>query len=211
MRCLRILGAVLLLSARPALGQQGQWLPLFNGVDLTGWTGDLGGYAVENGVLVARKDGGGNLYYDRQFDDFVLRLSFRLEPGGNNGVGIRAEQGKDAAYYGMEIQILDDYSPEYASLQPYQFHGSIYGVVPAVRGALAPAGEWNVEEIRAEGSRIRVTLNGRVIVDADIAVAGRPATVDGRPHPGLFNPAGYIGFLGHGHRIEFRDIELMEL
>jgi lysophospholipase L1-like esterase len=195
-------------SARSA---SAMWTPLFNGKDLTGWTGDVAGYAAENGLLVAKKDGGGNLYYHRPLDDFVLRLSFRLEPGGNNGVGIRAERGKDAAYYGMEIQILDDYAPEYAKLQPYQYHGSIYGVVPAVRGALRPAGEWNEEEIRAEGTRIRVTLNGKVIVDADIAQAGRPATIDGKAHPGLFNPSGYIGFLGHGHRVEFRDIMLMEL
>jgi hypothetical protein len=212
MRCFRFLLALaILVSARPAAAQQGEWLRLFNGVDLAGWTGDLAGYAVENGVLVSRKDGGGNLYFNRPFEDFVLRLSFRMEPGGNNGVGIRVERGKDAAYYGMEIQILDDYAPQYAKLERWQYHGSIYGVVPAVRGALKPAGEWNEEEIRAEGSRIRVTLNGKVIVDADIAEAGRPGTIDGKAHPGLFNPSGYIGFLGHGHRLEFRDIVLMEL
>ena len=134
---------------------------LFNGKDLTGWTGDTAGFAVEDGVLVALKDGGGNLYVDRPFSDFVLRFAFRMEPGGNNGVGIRAEQGKDAAYHGMEIQILDDYAPQYADLQPYQYHGSVYGVVAAERGALRPAGEWNEEEIRAEGPLITVVLNGQ--------------------------------------------------
>ncbi|MBW3630667.1 MAG: DUF1080 domain-containing protein [Gemmatimonadetes bacterium] len=203
--------AILVLSAGSASAQEGKWIALFNGKDLTGWTGAVQGYAVENGMLFSKKEGGGNLYYDRTFDDFVLRLSFRLEPGGNNGVGIRAEKGKDAAYYGMEIQILDDYSPQYAKLQPYQYHGSIYGVVPAARGALRPAGEWNEEEIRAEGTRIRVTLNGKIIVDADLAEAARPSTMDGKAHPGLFNPSGYIGFLGHGHRIDFKDIMLMEL
>jgi hypothetical protein len=211
MRCVRILAATILVSAGCASVQGREWTPLFNGRDLSGWTGDVNGYAVENGLLVVKKDGGGNLYYDRPLDDFVLRFSFRMEPGGNNGVGVRAEKGKDAAYYGMEIQILDDYAPEYATLQPYQYHGSIYGVVPAVRGALKPAGEWNTEEIRAEGTRIRVTVNGKVTVDADIAQAGRPATIDGKPHPGLFNQSGYIGFLGHGSRVEFRDIMLKEL
>lgn len=210
MRCLLLL-LLLMVSAGPAGAQGGKWIPLFNGKDLTGWTGDVQGYAVENGMLFSKRDGGGNLYYDRPFSDFVLRLSFRLEPGGNNGVGIRAEKGKDAAYHGMEIQILDDYAPQYAKLQTYQYHGSIYGVVPAARGALKPAGEWNVQEIRAEGTRIRVTLNGQIIVDADLAEAARPTTMDGKAHPGLFNPSGYIGFLGHGHRIDFKDIMLMEL
>lgn len=204
--------SVLLLAACASAPRQGGgWTSLFNGRDLAGWVGDRDGYAAENGLLVARKEGGGNLYYERPLSDFVLRFSFRLEPGGNNGVGIRAERGKDAAYHGMEIQILDDHAPQYATLQPYQYHGSIYGVVPARRGALRPAGEWNEEEIRAEGSRIRVTLNGQVIVDADIREAARNGTADGREHPGLFNPSGYIGFLGHGHRVEFRDILLREL
>ena len=203
--------SAILLTACASAPRGGGWTALFNGRDLTGWVGDRDGYAAEDGLLVALKEGGGNLYYERPLSDFVLRFSFRLESGGNNGVGIRAEQGKDAAYHGMEIQILDDSAPQYATLQPWQYHGSVYGVVPARRGALRPLGEWNEEEIRAEGSRIRVTLNGEVIVDADLREAARDGTVDGREHPGLFNPSGYIGFLGHGHRVEFRDIRLQEL
>ena len=201
----------MLVPAGRSAAQESGWQPLFNGVDLTGWVGAVDGYSVEDGLLVCRADGGGNLYYDRELDDFVLRFAFRMEAGGNNGVGVRSEQGKDAAYHGMEIQILDDYDPKYADLQPYQYHGSIYGVVAAERGALRPAGEWNEQEIRAEGSRITVTLNGQVIVDADLREAARGGTVDGREHPGLFNEKGYIGFLGHGSRIEFRDIRLREL
>lgn len=211
MRTLLIFAVMALATWIPAAAQDGEWKTLFNGKDLSGWTGDLKGYTVENGMLVAKQESGGNLYYDQPFSDFVLRFSFRMEPGGNNGVGIRAEQGKDAAYYGMEIQILDDYAEQWANLKPWQYHGSIYGVVPAKKGALKLAGEWNEQEIRADGSRITVTLNGQVIVDADIQEAGRPQTIDGREHPGLFNPSGYIGFLGHGHRIEFKDIRIQEL
>lgn len=200
-----------LLYTGSAAAQDSGWTSLFNGTDLTGWIGDVDGYAVEDGLLVCPEDGGGNLYVDKPHGDFVFQFAFRLQPGSNNGVGIRAERGKDAAYYGMEIQILDDYAKEYADLHPYQFHGSIYGVVAAKRGALKPAGEWNVEEIRAEGSHIQVTLNGQKIVDADIRKEGSPATVDGKEHPGLFNESGYIGFLGHGSRLEFKDIRIKEL
>jgi hypothetical protein len=211
MRTLLLFAFFALAGLGTAVAQESEWTPLFNGKDLSGWTGDVDGYAVEDGLLVAKKESGGNLYVDRPFSDFVMRFSFRMEPGGNNGIGIRAEQGKDAAYHGMEIQILDDYSEEWAGLQPWQYHGSIYGVVAAEKGALKPAGEWNEEEIRAEGSHITVTLNGKVIVDADIREAGSPETVDGKEHPGLFNESGYIGFLGHGHRIEFKDIQIREL
>jgi hypothetical protein len=208
---LALLTLAMTYSAAGAAAQEGEWESLFNGRDLTGWIGAVDGYAVEDGLLVCLRDLGGNLYVDREFSDFVLSFSFRLEPGGNNGLGIRSVLGEDAAYHGMEIQILDDYAAKWSSLQPWQYHGSIYGVVPAKRGALKPAGEWNQEEIRAEGSRIRVTVNGTVVVDADITEAGLPRTVDGREHPGLFNSSGYIGFLGHGDRVEFRDIRIMEL
>ena len=55
-------------------------------------------------------------------------------------MGIRAEMGKDAAYYGMEIQILDHDDPIYANLREYQVHGSVYGIIPAKRIVLARAG-----------------------------------------------------------------------
>lgn len=206
---------LLLLLPTVAMAQNGTteegWRPLFNGTDLSGWSGSTDGYVARDGALVALADGGGNLYADGEFSDFVLRFSFRMEEGGNNGVGIRAVRGEDAAYHGMEIQILDDHAPRYAELQPWQYHGSIYGVVAARRGSLRPAGEWNDQEIHVEGSRVRVTVNGQVIVAADIREAARDGTLDGRDHPGLFNQAGAIGFLGHGSQVEFRDIRILDL
>lgn len=203
-----MLACLVVLSA---CRSQAGFEPMFNGVDLSGWTGDVDGYAAEDGAIVCLEGRGGNLYFDRMLSDFVVRFEFRLTPGANNGIGIRAEQDRDAAYYGMEIQVLDDGAERYAGLRPYQYHGSIYGVVPAERGHLKPAGQWNRQEIRADGNRIRVTLNDRVIVDADIAEAARDSTMDGHPHPGLFNRAGYFGFLGHGDRVEYRNLELREL
>jgi hypothetical protein len=184
---------------------------LFNGRNLDGWVGGTKGYAVKDGILIAWKTGGGNLYTEKQYSNFVFRFDFQMRPGCNNGVGIRCEQGKDAAYHGMEIQILDDTAAQYANLKPYQYHGSIYGVAPAKQGFQKPLGEWNTEEITANGSHITVKLNGTVIVDADLEKVGKPATIDGRPHPGLFNATGFIGFLGHGHELQFRNLYIKEL
>jgi len=187
---------------------------LFNGRDLTGWIGDTIGYVVEDGMIVVdpqRRGGGGNLYTAAEYDDFIFRFQFRLTPGANNGLGIRAPLEGDAAYVGMELQILDNYAEQYAELQPYQYHGSIYGVVPARRRELAPAGEWNTQEVIADGRHITVILNGTVIVDADLYEAGTPATMDGRDHPGLARNSGHIGFLGHGSQVEFRKIWIKSL
>ncbi len=198
-------------EAADATSEEAGFVSVFNGTDLEGWIGNTEGYAAENGLLVCLKDGGGNLYIDKEYSDFELRFEFKLEADGNNGLGIRAEQGKDAAYYGMEIQILDNSAEMYAELQPWQYHGSIYGVAPAKRGFQNPVGEWNTETVIARGNQITVILNGETIVDVDISEVGKPATVDGKEHPGLFNTSGYIGFLGHGHRVEFRNIRIKEL
>ncbi len=182
---------------------------LFNGEDLTGWTGDTIGYVAEEGAIVVdpeRRGGGGNLYTVDEYDDFVLRFQFRLTSGANNGLGIRAPLEGDAAYVGMELQILDNSSEQYAELQPYQYHGSVYGVAPAERGWQKPVGEWNTQEVIADGRSITVILNGHVIVEADLDEASSPETLDHRNHPGLARSTGHIGFLGHGSRVEFRNI-----
>jgi len=180
---------------------------LFDGKTLDGWQGATEGYVAEDGMLVCLE--GGKLFTDKEYADFIFRFEFKLLPGGNNGVGIRTPMDCNSAYCGMEIQILDDTAEKYAKLKPYQYHGSIYGVVPAKRGHLNPVGEWNSEEILCEGRRVKVTLNGAVIVDANLDEIGEP--MDGREHLGLKRQQGYIGFLGHGARIEFRNLRIKEL
>jgi 3-keto-disaccharide hydrolase len=200
------LGAAGAMSAEPGFQQ------LFDGKSLKGWTlvgGKGPGYVVKNGILVCPADGGGNLFTEKEYSNFVFRFEFRLTAGANNGVGIRAPLEGDAAYKGMEIQILDNTAPQYAHLKPGQYHGSIYLVVPAKRGFLKPVGQWNREEILANGRHIRVTLNGTTIVDANLADVTDPAVL--KKHPGLARTGGHIGFLGHGTQVEFRNIRVKEL
>ncbi len=187
------------------------FMPLFNGRDLDGWTGDTTGYAARDGKIVIRPElASGNLYTAKEYTEFVLRFEFKLPPAANNGLGIRAPLEGDAAYTGMELQILDDSSPVHWELAPHQFHGSVYGVVPARRGRLRPPGEWNAQEVTVQGRRVKVVLNGAVIVDNDLDQAAAGAPVDGRDHPGLKRKSGHIGFLGHGSLIEFRNVRLKE-
>jgi hypothetical protein len=183
------------------------FVSLFDGKTLHGWQGDVQGYAVENGTIVCKP--GGNLYTAKEYANFVLRFEFKLPAGGNNGVGIRTPMQADAAYAGMEIQILDDGHPKHKDLQPYQYHGSIYGVVPAKRGSLKPVGQWNREEIVANGSHVKVMLNGTVIVDADLSKIKK--TPDHQEHRGLHNAKGYIGWLGHGDPVAFRNVRIKTL
>ncbi len=186
--------------------------PLFDGKSLAGWklmhkTGT--GYEVRDGMIICPKDGGGNLFTEKEYENFIYRFEFKLSEGANNGIGIRAPLEGDAAYAGMEVQVLDDASPQYAGLQPGQYHGSIYGVVPAIRGALKKAGEWNSQEIVADGRNVKVTLNGKVIVNANLNDVTDLAAL--RTHPGLLREKGHIGFLGHNAYVEFRNLRINEL
>lgn len=186
---------------------------LFNGKNLEGWTGNKAGYKVEDGAIVVHPGhgSGGNLYTEEEYGNFVFRFQFKLTPGANNGIGIRAPLQGNAAYEGMEIQVLDNTADKFKDLHLYQYHGSVYGVIPAKRGYLKPVGQWNEEEIRAEGTKITVTLNGHVIVDGDIAPSIANGTMDHRAHPGLKNKKGHIGFLGHGAVVYFRDLRIKKL
>ena len=208
--CLWIAALAAAFGADPEPG----FVSLFDGKTLNGWQlfekRGGSGYIVEDGLLVCPATGGGNLFTAKEYSDFIFRFEFRFEPGGNNGVGIRSPLAGDAAYVGMEIQILDhDHERYKGRLKPTQYHGSIYDVVPAKTGHLKPAGEWNQEEITAKGRRITVTLNGAVIVDADLDSITDPAVL--KKHPGLARKSGHIGFLGHGTRVEFRNIRVKEL
>ncbi len=141
----------------------------------------------------------------------MYRFEFKLTHGANNGVGIRAPLEGDAAYQGMEIQILDDDADVYKKLAPYQYHGSVYGVIAAKRGALKPLGEWNEEEISVKGDKIKITLNGVVIVDGDLSDASKNGTLDNKDHPGLKRTSGHIGFLGHGTEVFLRNIRVKRI
>ena len=203
---------------------EGGFTPLFNGTDFTGWRygvikgkdGKEGenkagkGYQIkEGGILYSTKADGGNLYTAKEYGDFTFRFEFKLTANANNGIAIRAPLTGDSAYQGMEIQVLDDSGSAYTKLRPQQYHGSVYDVFAAKRGSQKPVGEWNTEEIQVQGTRIKVTVNGQVILEEDLASVKDEAVL--KKHPGLKNTKGHIGFLGHGAEVEFRNIRIKEL
>ena len=199
---------------------------LFDGEDMSKWTGNTIDYVPMNGAICvsANYGNGGNLYTKKTYSDFIFRFEFCfMKEGVNNGVGIRTPMGVDAAYEGMEIQILDHDAPIYKNLREYQVHGSVYGIIPAKRIKSPKLGTWNTEEIVVKGDRIKVTVNGEVILDGNIRKACKgnnvskdgsntnPYTVDKKNHPGLFNKSGHIGFLGHGEGLKLRNVRIKDL
>ncbi|WP_316842498.1 DUF1080 domain-containing protein [Pedobacter gandavensis] len=188
---------------------------LFDGTNMHQWTGNTSAYTVANGNMEINpkpgKGSGGNLFSKDDYSDFVFRFEFQLTPGANNGLGIRAPLTGDAAYEGMELQILDNDADIYKDLHVYQYHGSIYGVQAAKRGSLKPLGEWNYQEVTVKGPKIKVVLNGDVILDGDITEARKKGALDGQSHPGLQRDKGRVGFLGHGSVVRFKNIRIKDL
>ena len=178
---------------------------LFNRKDLSGWQGATDNYEVIDGTIRCKTGKGGNLLTQEEYADFIARVEFKLPPGGNNGLAIRAPIDADTAYNGFcELQILDTEHPKYKDLDPRQVHGSPYGMVAAIRGYLREQGQWNVEEVTIDGTRVKVELNGNVIVDADLAEA--KDFLDGKEHPGLSRKTGFFGLAGHNDPVEFRTV-----
>ena len=166
--------------------------------------------------------GEGNPITEKEYGNFILRLEFLMPENGNNGLGIRTPDSKvDAAYHGMcELQLLDDGGSSYYDaadgkdkLKPYQYTGSVYGIVPSLRdnkdkqiwgkeknftaggSYVRKPGMWNFEEVKVIGSEIEVYLNGYLITKADVSKfkGDGTDTPDGKKHRGLHNKKGHIG------------------
>ncbi|MDP6915318.1 MAG: DUF1080 domain-containing protein [Verrucomicrobiota bacterium] len=180
----------------------------FNGKNFEGWAGPTNNYSVDHGSIQCMKGKGGTIYVNDELDDFSARIEFKLPPGGNNGLAIRYPGSGDTAYVGMcELQVLDDSAKKYAKLHPAQYHGSAYGMAPAARGYQRPVGEWNFQEVTVNGSRIKVELNGTLILNADLANVEKPMYDLGK-FKGRLRKSGYFGFAGHGDAVSFRNISI---
>ena len=182
---------------------------LFDGESMAGWTpigAKPAAWRVEDKALAARS-GKSWISTNRAYGDFDLRLSYRVERGGNSGVLLRSPHQGDPSFEGLEIQILDDDAPGYRNLKPEQYTGSVYGVVAARRGSAHPAGTWNRLGIKLEGAKIAVDLNGTRVVDARLDAY--PGSL--KRHPGLARSRGFIGLQAHDTPVWFRDLAIKPL
>ena len=174
--------------------------PIFDGKTLEGWTGAADDYEVKDGSIVCKPKKGGNLFTKKTYGDFTARVEYKLPPGGNNGLAIRYPgTGTPSATGFCEVQILDDTAEKYSKLKEYQYNGSVYTMIPAVRGYGRPVGEWNFMEVTVKGSNIIVELNGNVIVNGDAAKVDPTRAT---------RTEGHFGFAGHSDPVEFRNVSI---
>lgn len=186
------------------------FVSLFDGKSLSGWQGAVDDYEVVDGAIQCKPKRGGNLFTEDKYSDFVVRLEFKLPPAGNNGLAIRYPGSGNPAYAGMtELQVLDNTAAVYEKLDKRQYHGSAYGMAAAQRGYLRPVGEWNFQEVTVSGSKIKVELNGTVILDTDLSQITE--YMANSAHPGKDLTEGHFGFAGHSDPVSFRSIQIKPL
>jgi hypothetical protein len=201
----------------PAASSPAKFVSIFNGRDLTGWQGATNEFEVQNGVLRCKGTGMGTLYTTKNYDDFIVRLEYRLTPGANNGLAIRFPGGTgNPSHVGMgEIQIFDDINGRSADRKsftwdPRHAHGSVFGMTAASAPIVQRAiGQWSDLEARVEGSRIVVKINGQQVTNHDASKV--TSFMDKTEYVGRNRTSGFFGFCGNKGVVEFRKIEIQEL
>ena len=197
-------------AAQPAAVVTGEWTPLANGNDLSGWRNAAGGdskWTVENGALTWQS-GAGDIWTKARFGNFVLELEFKTT--GNSGVFIRTDDPKNCVQTGIEIQVDNPGGPDRHSV------GAIYDLVAPGKNA-AKAGEWNKYVIIAKGARITVELNGELVSSIDLdqwTAAGKNPDGSGnkfkRPLKD-WKREGHIGLQDHGAKVSYRNLRIKPL
>jgi hypothetical protein len=227
--------------ARPAEPPPG-FGSIFNGKDFTGWkvpVGDGGHWKIVDGVIdydaQSEAESDKNLWSERDYGDFVLRLEWRIKetPYVNPGVPIiRFDGSHKKGPDGKEIRLAvpDSDSGVYlrgsskAQVNIWCWpigSGEVYGYrmdpkMPAeVRAGVTPkahadrdVGEWNAFEITMKGQRLTVVLNGITVLE-NAELPGVPAR-------------GPIALQHHGSKkdgawdsppslVQFRNISIKEL
>jgi hypothetical protein len=206
----RILPLVLACAAC-AFSADAQWKPLFDGKTMDGWTHvGPGSFSVDNGML--KTSGGmGLLFYNREkFGNSTVRVVFKTTgPNDNSGVFIRLPELPHDPWYGVhngyEVQID-------AGGDEWHCTGAIYSLSKVSKRAQKPTGEWNTMEIRLDGQRTLVLLNGEQVNDfrGDQPVPERKQWFE--PVRGPRPDIGYIGLQNHDGRssVYFKEVSVKQ-
>jgi hypothetical protein len=199
--------------------KEGDWIEMFNGRDLSGWVIDgptefkdkADGnkmkplWVVEDKLIRTAGAGFGFLRFDRKFTDFVFHVEYRMVKGANSGIGIRTgvfDAKKSTAtrpsFYSYEVQLLDDSD----KTPDKHCTGSLYRYVAPTALANKPASEWNSAEVECIGPKIRISFNGKEVLNVD------QSTIEEIKNKPL---SGYVCLQSHSKQVEFRNLKIKEI
>lgn len=205
----------------------GGWISLLDGNTINGWhnynqTGVGNAWKLEDGVLhldaSAKKAGqqGGDIVTDQEFENFHLKLDWKLAPGGNSGVIFYSKEDPQYGamwHTGPEMQILDNSAHSDAQIVKHR-SGDLYDLITA-KEAAKPVGEWNTAEIVANQGKLDFYLNGQHTLSTtmwDEAWRSMIANSKFKNMPAFGTlKSGKIGLQDHGDDVWFRNIMIKRL
>lgn len=210
------------------------WVLMFDGTTSNGWRGVNkdhfpSGWEVVDGTLHCKASGkgeagatdGGDILYDKEFSNFILKLEWKISEGGNSGIFYLGKEVEGWPIYktAPEMQVLDNERHPDALLgkDGNRKAGSLYDLIPANPQNAKPAGEWNTVEIMVYQGTVVHKQNGETVLEYHLWTDDWNKLVAGSKFPGL-NPdwanvpqAGVIALQDHGNDVWFRNIKIKEL
>ncbi|WP_222619722.1 MULTISPECIES: 3-keto-disaccharide hydrolase [Pontibacter] len=205
------------------------WVVLFDGETTNGWHSygkqtAAGAWKVENGTLYlaaaskAYDEDSGDLVSDAVFEEFHLKLEWKVAPGGNSGILIHVqdepEKYKRTWMTGPEMQLLDNERHPDARI-PKRKAGDLYDIVAGNPDNANPAGTWNEAEIICKNNQLKFYQNGEMILTTTLwddhwrqLIAN--SKFKDYPYFGTFR-SGHIVLQDHRDEVWFRNIKVRKL
>ncbi len=200
-----------------------EWVSLMNESDWRGYNMDSlpDNWSIKDGVIECygkAGDVGGDIISKEQYDNFELRLDWKISEGGNSGVFYHVVE--DTIYHspyqtGPEYQLLDDKGFK-EPLEDWQMAGANYAMYVANdKKVLKPVGEWNSTRILFDNGKVEHWLNGEKIVEFDKnSEDWKEKRNSGKwndyPDYGKTN-SGYLALQDHGAGVWFRNVAVRRL
>lgn len=208
-----------------------KWKSLFNGKDLTGWH-TFGkstvnpSWKVVNGEIFydsksktpEERKGPGDLTSDEEFENFHLKLDWKISKDGNSGIIFWSKEDtarfKESWHTGPEMQILDNDGHSDGKINKHRA-GNLYDLIAGKEGVVKPVGEWNTAEIIADHGKLTFKLNGEELLNTryddenwKVMIAGSKFKT--KKDFGTFS-RGHIALQDHGNDVWFRNIQIKAL
>lgn len=199
------------------IGESSEWIPLFNGKDLTGWEHVGNGYMTVEDGIVQTHGGMGLLYWKgSKFGNCTIRVVWRMRDENSNAgffirIPIEPKEEWMPVFYGYEVQI--DNHPELSGEDEYHSTGMLYAFTKPLATAWKPGPQWNTFEITLDGDRTIVVLNGVKVTDYTEGDPVPPRKFDFEPYPGRRPEYGFIGMQNHGENdvVFFKEVSVKPL
>jgi hypothetical protein len=191
------------------------WITLFDGKNLDAWQKPAADkWKIVDGVLTWEK-GCGNIWTKDKFGDFILDLEFKCAKGTNSGAFLRSAEGEKNWLQGsFEIQIA---APPGDGKPTKHTTGALYDCLAPSVFAEKPAGEWNHMVITFRGNSLKIVLNDKPIIDANLddwKEAGKNPDGTKNKFKTAYKDMAKVGYLGlqdHGAPVWFRTVKVKPL